>query len=208
MRATSALSSARAPPVSLGAVGDARDQRLGVGSDLDHGVELQALLRQHRAQRIGLRHGAREAVEDEAVLAVGLVDALGDDAVDDLVGNQVAAIHDLLGREAHRRPGGDRRAQDIAGRELRNTELLDQDLGLRALADARRSEKDQPHRLRPPRRERFTSPSYCCAMRWLWIWLMVSSVTVTMMSSDVPPMNWLTLSWLWIISGMSATTVR
>ena len=143
------------------------------------------------------------------LLAVGLVDALGDDAVDDLVGNEVAAVHDLLGRKAHRGLGGDGRAQDVAGRELRNAVAA----STRILACVPLPTPGGPSRisltrLRPPRRERFTRPSYCCAMRWLWIWLMVSSVTVTMMSSDVPPMNWLTLSWLWIISGISATTVR
>ncbi len=67
-------------------------------------------------------------------LAVFLVEPLGDDAVDDLVGNQVAAVHDLLGREAHRGLAGDGRAQDVAGRELRNAEASIEDLGLRALA--------------------------------------------------------------------------
>ena len=50
----------------------------------------QAALGQHPVQRLGLRHGAREAVEDEAVGAVGLVDPLGHDPVDDLVGDQLA----------------------------------------------------------------------------------------------------------------------
>ena len=152
--------------------------------------------------------GAREAVENETVAAVRLVDPLGDDAVDDLVGDKVATIHDLFGGKTHRRLCGDRRTQDVTGRKLRDAEALDENLGLSPLADARRSEKDQPQRFRPPRRERFTRPSYCWAIRWLWIWLMVSRVTVTMISSDVPPMNWLTLSWLWMSSGMSATTVR
>ena len=99
-------------------------------------------------------------------------------------------------------------AEDIPGRKLRNSEFFDQNLSLRAFADAGWPQKDQSQRFRPPSRERFTSPSYCCAIRWDWTWLMVSRVTVTMINSEVPPMNWLTLSWLWISSGISATTIR
>ncbi len=86
-----------------------------------------------------------------------LIEPLGDDAVDDVVGDEITAIHHFLGGKAHRRLGRDGRAQDVAGRELRDTESLDQDLGLRALAGARRAQKDQPHlTLPPPSRERFT----------------------------------------------------
>src|SRR5690606_32295167 len=100
-------------------------------------------------------------------------------------------------------------AQDIAGGQLRNAIGLDQNLGLCPLPRSRRTEQYQPHRrLPPPRRDFLTSPSYCWAIRWLWIWLIVSSVTVTMISSEVPPMNWLTASWLNRTSGISATKVR
>ena len=47
-------------------------------------------------ERLGLRLGAREAVEDEAVLGLVLVDALGDHADDHVVGDEVAAVHVLL----------------------------------------------------------------------------------------------------------------
>src|SRR6185437_3899930 len=163
----------------LGPVGDTRYECIGVRGDRDDSVQPQALLLEHLPQGIRLRHGSWEAVEDEAIGAIPLVDPLGNDAVDDLVRNEVAAIHDFLGGEAHRGPVGDRLAQDVAGRELRNPQAFDQNLGLRALADARRPQKNEPQRFRPPSLDRFTSPSYCCAMRWDWIWLMVSSVTVT-----------------------------
>ncbi len=74
--------------------------------------------RQHAVERRGLRHGAREAVEDEALAGVGLLDALGDDADHDVVGHQAAARHDLLRLQADRRAGLHRRAQHVAGREL------------------------------------------------------------------------------------------
>jgi hypothetical protein len=43
---------------------------------LHHGRDPLLLLRQQRVQRIGLRHRAREAVQDEAVLAVPVVVAM------------------------------------------------------------------------------------------------------------------------------------
>src|SRR5690606_4208492 len=121
-------------------------------------------------------------------LAVGLIEALGHDAVYDIVRDEISAIHDLLGGEAHRRLGCNRRAENVSGRQLGNAVTRDQELGLSALACPRGPKKNQPHRrLPPPRRDRFTSPSYCWAIRWLWICVIVSRVTVTMMRSDVPP---------------------
>ena len=40
--------------------------------ELDHRVELQPLGAEHRVERLGLRDGARKAVEDEALRRVGL----------------------------------------------------------------------------------------------------------------------------------------
>ena len=71
-----------------GAIDDARDELLGVDLQLDRRVELQPLARQHRVERLGLGERARKAVENESLLRVGLIEALVDDAGDDVVGNQ------------------------------------------------------------------------------------------------------------------------
>ena len=68
-------------------VGDVDQERRG---------QLAAELAQLRVERLGLRHGAREAVEDEAVGGLLALDPLGDHADDHLVGDQVAAVHVLL----------------------------------------------------------------------------------------------------------------
>mmetsp|Transcript_88245 Transcript_88245/g.159114 ORF Transcript_88245/g.159114 Transcript_88245/m.159114 type:complete len:213 (-) Transcript_88245:441-1079(-) len=47
-------------------------------------------LRQHLVQGLGLGHSAREAIQDEALAAIWLLDAVRDDADDDLVRNQAA----------------------------------------------------------------------------------------------------------------------
>ena len=94
-----------------------------------------------------------------------------------------------LARLPTSRPGRDRRAQHVAGGELRNAVLFDQSLCLRPLARPRRPEQYQPHLpLLPPRSFDFLiSPSYWCAIRWPWICATVSSVTLTTISSEVPP---------------------
>ena len=84
-------------------------------------------------------------------------------------------------------PGGDRGAQHVAGRELDDAVLVDQPLRLGALARARRPEQDQPHRVRPLSFDFLTRPSYWWASRWPWTCATVSSVTLTTISSDVPP---------------------
>jgi hypothetical protein len=61
------------------------------------------------------------------------VELLGDQADDDLVGDEVAARHHLGHPVAHLGPGGLRRAQHVAGGELDHAPLLDQDARLRAL---------------------------------------------------------------------------
>ena len=97
------------------------------------------------ARGIGLAEGAREAVEHVARLAVVLLQAVLDQADDDVVGHEAAGIHDLLGLEAQRGARLHRGAQHVAGRDLRNAELLLDEVGLRTLAGARRSQKNQSH---------------------------------------------------------------
>ena len=116
-------------------------------------------------ERLRLRHRAREAVEHEAALDVGLIDAIGDDRHHHLIGNQLPGIHDAFGAQADRRAGGDRGAQHVAGGKLDDAVFLDQALRLRALPRSRRAEQDQSHRLRPRNFDRLIKPSYWCASR-------------------------------------------
>src|SRR5262245_21498626 len=76
---------AQALPARLGlgdALLDALEQVRLVNLQLDHGVELEVLLLEHAIERMRLRHRARESIEDEAVMRIGLLDALGDDGHD------------------------------------------------------------------------------------------------------------------------------
>ena len=58
------------------------------------------------------------------LLRVRLVDPVGDDADHHVVGDQIAARHDVLRLQSDRRPRLDRRPQHVAGRELHDAVLL------------------------------------------------------------------------------------
>src|SRR5579871_669268 len=73
-------------------------------------------------QRIGLRDRAGETIEQIAVGAIGLLQPLLHQADDDVVGHQAAGVHDGLGGDAEGRARLHRRAQHLAGRNLRNAE--------------------------------------------------------------------------------------
>ena len=51
---------------------------------------------QRALERLGLRDGPREPVEDEALLGVGLVEAVHHHLDDDVVGHVLAAVHERL----------------------------------------------------------------------------------------------------------------
>ena len=59
-----------------------------VDAQFDHRVKRKASLCQHAVKGHGLRHGARETVEDEALARIRRFDALGDDLDHDLIGHQ------------------------------------------------------------------------------------------------------------------------
>ena len=63
-------------------------------------------------------------VQDVAVLAVGLGQPLGDDADDDLIGNQLAGVHIFLGLQSHRRAVGHGGPEDVAGEMVGNVQLV------------------------------------------------------------------------------------
>src|SRR4026209_2624243 len=93
----------------------------------------------------GLRDGAREAIEEIALRAVTMAKALLDQADDDVVGDQLPGIHYFSSFNTQRRRRCACGAQDVAGGDLRDAELLADEIRLRAFAGARRSEQNQPH---------------------------------------------------------------
>ena len=94
-------------------------------------------------ERLRLRCRPREAVEDEAVAGLLGVDPLGDHADDDLVGNQVAAVHVGLRVQADLGLVLDRGAEDVPGRVVGQAQVFVQKLALRALAGTGRTKEDE-----------------------------------------------------------------
>jgi hypothetical protein len=140
----------------------APDEDLVVHRELDRCIEVGAAFLEHLLDSVGLGQRARISVENETVGAVGLIDAFGDDGIDDVVRDELAGVHHRLGLEPDRAPRGDRGAQHVPRRELRYAVFVYESLCLRPLARSRRPKQYQPHRaLFPPRSFDFLiSPSY------------------------------------------------
>lgn len=98
------------------AAGDAGDQQGVVDLELDGVLQRGLLLGQHLVEGLGLGDRPGEAVEDEAALAllVGLELAL-DHADDDVVADEAAGVHDLLGLLAERGLLGDLGSEHVTG---------------------------------------------------------------------------------------------
>lgn len=100
------------------------------------------LLGEHLVEGLGLDKGAGEAVEDETEAAVGLLDAVADDADDDVIGHEAAGLHDGGGLETNLGLGGDGGTEHVAGGELGDGEEV-LDLGtVSSLPCAGRAEQD------------------------------------------------------------------
>ena len=118
--------------------GEALDDDLGVNVDEQRRVQRTTQLGQLGVKRDRLRGRAREAVEDEALLGVRILQALGDQADDDIVGHEVARVHERLRLLPQRRAGLYGSAQHVARGDVRRAELFNQLGRLRTLTSTRR----------------------------------------------------------------------
>jgi len=109
--------------------------------DFKHEVDVHA----GALHGFGLRNGAGETVEQEALGAVWLRDAFLDQADDDVVTDQLASVHHLLGLQPERGAGLDGRAQHVAGRDLGDTVVLAQKCSLGAFAGAGGAQENEFH---------------------------------------------------------------
>jgi len=111
--------------------------------ELNDAANLLAAPREHLVQAARLLNSAGEAVEDEAFLAVVLQNPVLDDADDNFVGHQPAAVHDCLRLQANLRASCHRLPEHVARGEAGRVHLLHDLRRLRALASARGAEEDQ-----------------------------------------------------------------
>src|SRR5882672_7147898 len=119
------------------------DDLVVVDVDLQHEVESDV----RGAHRLSLGDGARKSVEQVAVPAIQVLEALFHEADDDVVGDELPGVHDLLGGESERRARLHGSAQHVAGGDLGNPEVIADKSRLGALAGSRRPEKNEPHSL-------------------------------------------------------------
>ena len=109
--------------------------------DLDNGVDGYA----SRLHGISLGNGAREAVKQETVRAIGFLDAVLDQTNDDFIRHQTACVHDLLGSQTHLGACLDSGTQHVAGGDLRNAVAFLDVVSLGTFARAGAAEKNQSH---------------------------------------------------------------
>jgi hypothetical protein len=96
-----------------------------------HRVERLADLLEHGVERLGLRHGPRKAVEHVAVL---LREPPADELDHEVVRDEVTLGHDRRDLRPELGAFGDRRAEDVAGGDMRDVVGGGDPLRLRALA--------------------------------------------------------------------------
>ncbi len=118
----------------LGATGQTIDQQFLVDFQLDRQVHRLADPVEQHVERVGLSQIARIAVEDETIDGIALLEAIFEHAEHDLVRDQIAGRHDRLGLQSQRRARRHRGAQQLAGGDVRNLQVLAQARRLGALA--------------------------------------------------------------------------
>ena len=115
-----------------------------IEAEFDDPVECTAV-GQQRGQVVRLAYGAGEAVEQEPGHGVGLRQAVADHPDDELVGHKCSRVQVRPGLDAQRRTGAGLEAQQLTGRDPRDSEPSAEQIALRALARARRPQQYQPH---------------------------------------------------------------
>ena len=118
--------------------------------ELEHVLERVALLLEDRVELVDLGRGARVAVEQEALRGVRLGQAVAHQAVGQLVRHVLAGVDDRLDLEPERGLVAHVGAEDVAGGDGRDAEVLGDLLGLGALARAGRAEDEEAHQRRNP----------------------------------------------------------
>src|SRR3954454_17162121 len=127
---------------ALPAAGEPFDDHLVRRVDGQRRGQLAAELLQLLPQRVRLRDVAREAVQQEAVVAL-VLDLVEDHLDHELVGNELAVVHVRLGLAAQVRLLPHVLPQEVARGDVGQIEVLTQACRLRALTGPGRTEENQ-----------------------------------------------------------------
>jgi len=100
---------------------------------LKHAIKIEASGQQNVIKGLGLGNRARESIQDKPILSIRLQDALSDYGNYELVWNKLTAFDGGIGFSSNRSPCRVRGPQNIAGRQLRNDQLVSQSARLSSL---------------------------------------------------------------------------
>ena len=138
------------PALDLGPLEQPGHDLVDIGQQRDHGVQRPAVGRQLGVQSPDLGDRTGVAVQQEAVLAVGLSEPGGHDRVGEVVADVAAGVHDGPQLVGQRCLGGLHGPEDVSGRDRRNVVVLRDQAGLRALARTGRAHDEKSHQRRNP----------------------------------------------------------
>jgi hypothetical protein len=110
-----------------------------------HRIDRRAEVTHQPCQRFGLRLRTWEAIQDETLGRIGLRYAIADDLQHRGIVYQQALGHDGVRAFAELRAFAAVLAQDVASGYLRDCKLLDETLGLSALARSGRAHENDAH---------------------------------------------------------------
>src|SRR5580698_4269647 len=127
------------------ASGNAARQLAVVHVHLHHEIQWLSQLFEQGIQRLSLCDVAREAIEDESGLCIGLAQALPDHVQHNLVVDESAGIHSLFHFVTQLGVLLARDTQQISSGDLGDAETLDETLRLGALAGAGRPQENDTH---------------------------------------------------------------
>lgn len=125
-------------------------QPIPIHLKVDHMIDLFSHGSQNFVKRFGLRERPRKTVEQEAFVAIILLQPLPDNADHKIVRNQVPLIHERLRFQTELGAELDCKAKRIACRDVRNLELIDDPFRLSSFSRTGRTHKKNIHYVLPP----------------------------------------------------------
>ena len=124
---------------------DSLSEHVLVHVELENAVDIHVLALEHRVELLGLSHSSGEAVEKDASLALGLAQVVLDKTNDEVVGDELAALHDAISLFAELGASSYCVTEHVASCEMADAEVVS-DLGaLGSLTGAGGSDHDHIH---------------------------------------------------------------
>ncbi len=120
-------------------------QCLFINDEFDDSINLLAFVFEHGVQRLCLIHRTGETIENYTLRTVRLFDPVGDHVHHNVIGHEVAGIHNRLCLFAQIGARRDFRAQHIPRGQLFEAVFGLKNLGLRPLTRPRRTDQNQVH---------------------------------------------------------------